>query len=205
MQDAPPAPPRVIVYVFASSLLTGQEDDGLITDVGLICAEEGVQLIDIIVDRGPPGQRREDYPVLARLQRGAADLLLIVRSPYYRRGATPDLLESCAAEGPFCWLTLDDLRRAELLPAHPRRRARVPVKSRARALRAQGLDLRKIGHTLATEGYVPGEGGRWTAARVAELLGLSLMQGGLPARSSTSASARGKARARERPGAEPPR
>jgi hypothetical protein len=181
MHEVTSAPPRVIVYVFASPQLVGSEDAQLLADVEKICAEEGVVLVDSIVDRGPPKSPREHYPVLARLQRGDADLLLIVRSPFYRRGDVADALESCCAEGPFGWLSKDDLRRADLLPparTSIRRRPRVSVRSRARALRAQGLDLRRIGQTLAAEGYGPPAGARWTAGAVAKLLGMVLMKGG---------------------------
>lgn len=181
MRDCQSARPRVIVYVFASPLLSDQEDGELVAQVQEICAEEEVTCVDTVVDRGPAKQRREQYPSLARLAADDVDALLVVRSPLYARSVPADRLEAACPAGPFVWLSADELRDADLLPAAappaPRRR-RPKAAQRARALRAQGQGLRQIGSTLTLEGYRPAPAAAWTAARVATLLGLAVLQGG---------------------------
>ncbi len=184
MRDSLSARPRVIVYVFASQLVSPQEDGTLVAQVEQICAEENVKCVDTVVDRGPAKRRGEQYPILARLARQDVDALLVVRSPLYERSVPADCLEALCPEGPFAWLSAEELRDAGLLPtvrpAAPRRR-RPPAGQRARALRAQGLGLRQIGNTLTLEGYRPvpaAPAAAWTAARVATLLGLAVLQGG---------------------------
>lgn len=181
MRDALSPTPRVIVYVFASPLLDEQEDVALAAQVKQICAQEDVACVATVIDRGPPKQRREQYPILARMLGEEVDALLVVRSPLYAPGASTDRLEAACPPGPFAWLSVDELRAAELLPQAPavaRKRRRPPVAQRARALRAQGLGLRQIGHTLTAEGYQPAAGAAWTAAGVATLLGLVVLNGG---------------------------
>lgn len=182
MRDCLSARPRVIVYVFASQLVPAEEDGELVAQVAEICAQEDVTCLDTIVDRGPAKQHREQYPILARLAGEEADALLVVRSPLYERSVPADLLEAVCPAGPFVWLSADELRDADLLPAPaprgPRRRRRPSAAQRARALRAQGLGLRQIGSTLTLEGYRPAPAAAWTAARVATLLGLAVLQGG---------------------------
>lgn len=187
MRDRLSARPRVIVYVFASQLVSTEEDSALVAQVEQICVEEDVACLGTVIDRGPAKQRCEQYPSLARVARGDVDALLVVRSPLYERSFPADRLEELCPEGPFAWMSADELRDAELLPAvaaAPRRRRRPPVAQRARALRAQGLGLRQIGSALAREGYRPEAeaeaeaAGGWTAAQVATLLGLAVLQGG---------------------------
>lgn len=192
MRDSLSARPRVIVYVFASSLLASEEDDELVAQVEQVCAQEKVVCLETVVDRGPAKRHREQYPILGRL--ADVDALLVVRSPLYERTSPADRLEEVSPEGPFAWLSIAELAAAGLLPTAasppPRRRRRQPVAQRARALRAQGLGLRQIGSALTLEGYRPpgasaaagaaGSAGdaTWTAARVARLLGLGVLQGG---------------------------
>ena len=180
MRAGSTALPRVIVYVFACPLLPGDEDDELGAELEQVCAQEGVVMVDRVVDRGPPKSRAAEYPVLGRLSRGEADALLVVRSPMYRRGAVADRLEAVSEQGPFAWLSVAELRQADLLPpALPTRvRRRPSVAKRAVALRAQGQTLPQIGQTLTAEGYRAPAGAAWTAASVAKLLGIVVMQGG---------------------------
>lgn len=194
MRAGSPPLPRVIVYVFACPLLPDDEDDSLGSELSRVCEQEGVMMVDRVVDRGPPKSRGDEYPVLARLQRGDAEALLVVRSPLYRRGAVVDALEGLSAPAPFTWLTVDELRKAKLLPAaHAGRRARTPrrpaVGKRALALRAQGHALRLIGQTLTDEGYRAPKGAPWSAAQVAKLLGIEVMQGGRGAAAEPPAAA----------------
>jgi hypothetical protein len=199
MADIAPLSPRVIVYVYGSPLLGGTPDVELGEDVARICAQEGVLLVDRVIDRGPPKSHPEQYPALVRLARGEADLLLVVRSPLYHanRGAGRDCLEAACEPGPFAWLSLGELRQAGLLPQLPklaqphRRRSRSPVVQRARALRSQGLGLRGIGQALRTEGYVAPGGASWSAGSVARLLGLEVMVGGKAERQRTPEKADG--------------
>jgi len=130
--------PRVIVYVYASPELPGDEDRALAADIEAICGQEGLTLVDRVVDRGPPKRRRSQYPVLARLLRGEADVLLVVRSPLYCRGALADRLEAAAAAGPFAWLSVAELQAAGLLPAAPatRRPQRAAGEAPARSRRS---------------------------------------------------------------------
>ncbi|HRI51583.1 MAG TPA: hypothetical protein PLW65_15495, partial [Pseudomonadota bacterium] len=101
MRDCLSARPRVIVYVFASPLLSDQEDGELVAQVEEICAEEEVTCVDTVVDRGPAKQRREQYPILARLAADDVDALLVVRSPLYERSVPADRLEAACPAGPF--------------------------------------------------------------------------------------------------------
>lgn len=194
MRDALSPRPRVIVYVFASPLLGEQEDLALVAQVEQICVQEDVACVATVVDRGPPKQRCDEYPVLARMRGGDVDALLVVRSPLYTPGVIADRLEAACPPGPFAWLSQDELHAAGLLPpaakvsSRPRRRPK-PVQ-RARALRAQGLGLRQIGHTLTAEGYPPPAGAAWTAAGVATLLGLVVLDGGADGEAADAAAPR---------------
>lgn len=179
----PPEPdlPRVLIYVFASSYLFEEAEQGLRADLAEMCIKENLRLVDIVVDRGPPKRRVSDYPALARIARGEADGVIVVRSPLYRRGGAADRLEKLCPEGPSGWLTATDLEAAGLLPKRltrsaPRRRT---VKQRAAALRALGLNLRQIGQTLAAEGYQRPDGLPWSTESVAKLMGIFVLPGGM--------------------------
>lgn len=183
MRDALSARPRVIVYVFASPLLGGlgeKQDAALAAEVAQICTLEDVACVETVVDRGPPKQRGEQYPVLRQLLRDDVDALLVVRSPLYAPAAVRDRLDAACPPGPFAWLSAEELRRSGLLPPVPAtglRKRRRPVAQRARALRAERLSLRQIGQVLMQEGYRPGAGAEWTAAAVATLLGIVILDG----------------------------
>lgn len=173
-------PPRVLIYVFASDYLFDEAEQGLRDDLRALCIKENLRLVDIVVDRGPPKRRASDYPALACITRGEADGVIVVRSPLFQRGPVADRLETLCPDGPSGWLTADDLAAARLLPK-PRADAprRPTVKRRAVSLRASGLNLRQIGQALASEGYERRDGLPWSAQSVAELLGLSVLSGGL--------------------------
>lgn len=184
MRDALSARPRVIVYVFASPLLGGlgeKQDEALAAEVEELCALEDVACVETVVDRGPPKQRGDQYPVLRRLLRDDVDALLVVRSPLYAPAAVRDRLDDACPPGPFAWLSAEELRQSGLLPpvsAPGLRKRRRPVVQRARALRAERLSLRQIGQVLRQEGYRPSAGAEWTAAAVAKLLGIVILDGG---------------------------
>lgn len=170
-----------MVYVFASPALGEKQDAALIAEVERICAEEEVLCVGTVVDRGPPKQRGEQYPALAKIVGEDVDALLVVRSPLYTPAAVRDRLETACPPGPFAWLSAAELRTSGLLPPLPaprRRKQRPKVAQRARTLRAQRLSLRQIGQVLTAEGYAPSSGAGWTAAEVATLLGIAVLDGG---------------------------
>lgn len=167
-----PNPPRVLIYVFATSYLFEEAEEGLRADLADICRKENLCLLAIVVERGPPKRRASDYPALARLGRGEADAVLVVRSPLYQREYPADRLEMLCPEGPSGWLTAKDLTAAGLLPKPRKARPRRPtVERRAAALYAMGLDLRHIGETLTAEGYRHPDGLPWSSENVAKLIG----------------------------------
>lgn len=177
-----PAPnaPRVLIYVFATSYLFDEAEKGLCADLAEICRKENLALLEIVVDRGPPKRRASDYPVLARLARGEADLVLVVRSPLYQREHPADRLEQLCPEGPSGWLTAEDLGAAGLLSKPRKARPRRPaVERRAAALHAVGLDLHHIGQTLTTEGFRHPDGLPWSPENVAKLIGIFALPTGL--------------------------
>lgn len=185
-------PPRVLIYVFASSYLFEEAEQGLRADLAEMCIKENLRLVDIVVDRGPPKRRISDYPALARIARGEADGVIVVRSPLYRRVGAVDRLEGLCPEGPSGWLTAADLEAGGLLPK--RIKAAVPrrpsVKRRAAALRGLGLNLRQIGQTLTAEGYQRPDGLPWSAESVAKLMGIFVLPGGMGSESGKPALAR---------------
>lgn len=71
---------------------------------------------DSYEEQGPPKRRVSDYPSLARIARGEADGVLVVRSPLFRRVCTAERLERLCPEGPSGWLTAAALEAAGLLP-----------------------------------------------------------------------------------------
>lgn len=174
-------PPRVLIYVFASSYLFEEAEQVLRADLAEMCIKENLRLVDIVVDRGLPKRRISDYPALAWLARGEADGVLVVRSPLYRRVGAADRLERLCPEGPSGWLTAADLEAAGLLPKRLKGSAprRTSVKRRAASLRGRGLNLRQIGQTLTAEGYQRPDGLPWSAESVAKLMGIFALPGGM--------------------------
>lgn len=135
--------------------------------------------VETVVDRGPLKRRAADYPVLARVARGEADGVLVVRSPLYERGRGEDRLERLCPEGPSGWLSADALAEAGLLPRIHKVAARRPsARQRAASLRASGLSLQQIAQALASEGYRRRGGSSWSVESVAELFGVSVLAGG---------------------------
>lgn len=173
-------PTRVLIYVFASSYLFEEAEQGLRADLAEMCIKENLRLVDIVVDRGPAKRRVSDYPALARIARGEADGVIVVRSPLYRRVGAADRLEKLCPEGPSGWLTAADLEAGGLLPKRIKRApGRPTAKQRAASMRALGLNLRQIGQTLVAEGYQRPDGLQWSTESVAKLMGIFVLPGGM--------------------------
>ena len=177
-----PVRPRVIVYVFASPYLSGAAED--VTRAGLVelCAKAGMHLVEIVVDHGPPKRRASKYPALARVARGEADALLVMRSALFTPGRAVDRLERLCPQGSPCWLTAEALREAGMLPrrsrAHGTERPNRPAKQRAAELRAAGLSLRQVVQVLESEGYRRRGDLSWNIESVAALLGIPTAEAG---------------------------
>lgn len=81
-----------------------------------------------MVDLGIPKDHATEYPALAYLRNGLADVLLVVRAPVFDAADlvdvedSADLLESylLPASQPIAWVTVPALRRLGLLPADVR-------------------------------------------------------------------------------------
>lgn len=176
-----PAKARVLIYVFASAYLLDDAIEKLRADLADMCRREDLQLIQIVIDRGPPKRSPTHYPVLDRILRGQADGVLVVRSALYQRGRPADRLERLCPKGPAGWLTVADLQAGGLLPK-PRKpvfKRRPSLLRRTAKLRDQGLNLRQLGQTLAAEGYQRPDGLPWSAESVAKLLGIFVLPGGM--------------------------
>ncbi len=135
-------------------------------------------MIDFVVDLGIPKDHATEYPALAYLRNGLADVLLVVRAPVFDAADlvdvedSADLLESylLPASQPIAWVTVPALRRLGLLPAA----VGLPSFARQRAaeLRARRFPLDVIARWLDTEGHAAPTRARdhWTRADVATLL-----------------------------------
>lgn len=141
MSKPQPGRPRVIIYVFASPYLVGAAEDGFRADMVELCAKEDLQLVEIVVDHGPPKRRASDYPVLSRVARDEADGVLVVRSALFVRSRLPDKLERLCPDGPSGWLSAGELKGAGMLPRQTNvgTRRRPLVKRRVTDLRVEGL------------------------------------------------------------------
>lgn len=141
-----------------------------------MCVAKGARLLDFVVDLGSAKDAAAEYPALAYLRNGVADVLLVVRVPIFDGVPSVDLLESTLLpdDRPIAWVTVPTLRRLGLLPAA----VGLPSFARQRAteLRGRGFPLDAIARWLDTEGYAapagaqPGPGDGWTRADVARLL-----------------------------------
>lgn len=78
-------------------------------DVERLCGEKGAQLIDFVVDQGIPKDHATEYPALAYLRNGLADVLLVVRAPVFDAADLVDVEDSA------------DMLESYLLPAKWRR------------------------------------------------------------------------------------
>lgn len=147
-----------------------------------LCAKAGMHLVEIVVDHGPPKRRASEYPALARVARGEAHALLVVRSALFARGRVVDRLERLCPEGSPGWLTADALREAGMLPRRVRvqraERPTRPAKGRAAELHAAGLSLRQVVQVLESEGYRRRGGLSWNMESVAAVLGVATAEDG---------------------------
>lgn len=170
-----PAPQRLILQVFTTPKWNLTDDQiaqlRALAQNGI--AAEGGQLVDFIVDRGPPKRDPAEHASLMRIARGEADGLVIMQFPLYRgrtRKRTPDVLASQLA-GPFLMLTSGDLVARGLMPAGVvPLRSMVDVIRRALLLRLQGFTYGEIGAALDEEGFSPLYANRWSASGVSKLL-----------------------------------
>ncbi|MFO0578658.1 MAG: hypothetical protein U1A78_32040 [Polyangia bacterium] len=172
-----PAPRRLVLYYFMSPYLSDKEAKRFRFEMSELCVRNQLELVELVIDRGPPKRRVEDYPALRRVAQGEADGVLVVRSPLYGRGPVPDLLESFCAEGPSEYLSKERLARGGMLPPPlPPRESprRVPARRRALALLRTGLTLRAVAESLTAERYRRRDREPWTVERVAELLGVAV-------------------------------
>jgi hypothetical protein len=147
-----------------------------------LCAKAGMHLVEIVVDHGPPKRRASEYPALARVARGEADALLVMRSALFTRGRAADRLKRLCPEGSPGWLTAEALREAGMLPRRARvhwtERPRRPAKQRADELRAAGLSLRQVVQVLESEGYRRRGGLSWNEETAGAVLGISTAEDG---------------------------
>lgn len=136
------------------------------------CIERGARLLDFVVDFGAAKRESDDYPSLAYLRNGRADVLLVVRVPVVDSRQSGDLLESLAMPDgkAVAWVTVPQLRRLGLLP--PAVDVPCLALQRATELRSKRFPFAAIARWLDTEGYAPDNGKRehWTGADVAKLL-----------------------------------
>lgn len=107
---------RLLVYWFAPESMRNAPVEGMRERMERFASEGGMELVDIIIDSGPPKKHPRDYPVLARLERGEADLLLLGRSELLKRSAEQDLLESTCRPEPMAFFTAAELQALGLLP-----------------------------------------------------------------------------------------
>ena len=131
----------------------------------------GARLIEFVVDLGAAKESADEYPALAYLRNGLADVLLAVRVPIFDSAQSGDLLESSVLPNhqALAWVTVPTLRRLGLLPDA----VGLPSFARQRAaeLRGRRFTLEAVARWLDTEGYAAPAGGEgWTRADVAKLL-----------------------------------
>ncbi len=74
-----------------------------------------MELVDLVLDTGPPKKKRGDYPVLKRLERGEADVLAAGRSDLRRQSLSQDWLESRLRPQPVALFSVADLARLGVL------------------------------------------------------------------------------------------
>lgn len=72
-----------------------------------------MELVDLVLDTGPPKKPRGDYPVLKRLERGEADVLAVGLSDLRRRSPSQDWLASRLRPQPIAILSVAGVVPAE--------------------------------------------------------------------------------------------
>ncbi len=106
---------RGIIYWFSVPMMRDLDLSGVRARAEALAADNGMVVVDFIVDSGRPKKRRGDYPMLARFERGEADVLIVGRSDLRRRSPDQDWLESRARPRPVALYTVDELRRLGVL------------------------------------------------------------------------------------------
>lgn len=106
---------RGIIYWFSVPMMRDQDLSGVRAQTEALAADNGMVVVDFIVDTGPPKKRRGDYPMLARFERGQADVLIVGRSDLRRRSPDQDWLESRTRPRPVVLYTVAELRSLGVL------------------------------------------------------------------------------------------
>jgi hypothetical protein len=106
---------RAIIYWFSVPMMRDVDLSGLRAQIEALAADCGMMVVDFFVDMGPPKKRRGDYPMLARLDRGEADVLIVGRSDLRRRSPDQDWLESRTRPRSVALFTVAELRRLGVL------------------------------------------------------------------------------------------
>ncbi len=106
---------RGIIYWFSVPMMRDQDLSGVRAQAEALAADTGMMVVDFIIDTGPPKKRRGDYPMLARFERGEADVLIVGRSDLRRRSPDQDWLESRTRPRPVALYTVAELRRLGVL------------------------------------------------------------------------------------------
>jgi len=110
------APARVIVQVFTKKPLTPDKYQRLRAQTAETIAAQGSQLVDLVIDTGPPKRSPAEHETLRRIARGEADGVAIFTLPLsLAPKRTADVLQA-QLSGPFLLLTTDELADRGLLP-----------------------------------------------------------------------------------------
>lgn len=109
------APARIIVQVFTKKPLTPDQYKRLRAQTAETIAAQGSQLVDLVIDTGPPKRRPAEHETLGRIARGEADGVAIFTLPLsIAPKKTADVLQA-QLSGPFLLLTADELADRGLL------------------------------------------------------------------------------------------
>ena len=110
------APARIIVHVFAKKPLSPDQYKRLRAQTAQTIAAQGRQLVDLVIDTGPPKRDPADHETLRRIARGEADGVALFTLPLsIAPKTTSDVLQS-QLSGPFLLLTEGELAERGLLP-----------------------------------------------------------------------------------------
>ena len=110
------APARIIVHVFAKKPLSPDQYKRLRAQTAQTIAAQRCQLVDLVIDTGPPKRDPADHETLRRIARGEADGVAIFTLPLsIAPKKTADVLRS-QLSGPFLLLTEEELAERGLLP-----------------------------------------------------------------------------------------
>jgi len=110
------APARIIVHVFAKKPLSPDQYKRLRAQTAQTIAAQRCQLVDLVIDTGPPKRDPADHETLRRIARGEADGVALFTLPLsIAPKKTADVLQS-QLSGPFLLLTEGELAERGLLP-----------------------------------------------------------------------------------------